>query len=217
MEGDEPIEELAHANGGGENTEGEAHSVVLGVQVSMAQQRSVVEFKFAAYLVDGDEETSVNKERPDEDVTEDTGHKVVGVMDHDGSIPVDGDESPSEGRGNDRPVDEARVSVMAEVERRQVEEVDDQDQLGPNEMGADEEHDEGEVQQVVEDEMTPHTGGSLNIVGILGKEMTDVTDLQDEEYNPAQSVRNKKQIPAGSDGGGRVRGMRHEAGAETYQ
>lgn len=45
---------------------------------------------------------------------------------------------------------------MAEVERRQVEEVDDQDQLSPDEVGSDEEHDEGKVEEVVEDEVAAH-------------------------------------------------------------
>ena len=45
---------------------------------------------------------------------------------------------------------------MTEVERRQVEEVDDQDHLSPNEVGSDKEHDEGEVEEGVDDEVAAH-------------------------------------------------------------
>jgi hypothetical protein len=45
---------------------------------------------------------------------------------------------------------------VAEVERGQVEEVDDQDELGPYEVGSDEEHDEAEVEEIVRDEVAPH-------------------------------------------------------------
>jgi len=42
-------------------------------------------------------------------------------------------------------MDGAGVLVVAEVQRRQVEEVDDEDQLGPAEVGTHEEHDKGKV------------------------------------------------------------------------
>lgn len=45
---------------------------------------------------------------------------------------------------------------MAEVERRQVDEVDDQDQLSPDEVGSDEEHDKGEMEEIIENEVAAH-------------------------------------------------------------
>ncbi len=42
---------------------------------------------------------------------------------------------------------------MTEVQRGQVEEVDNQDDLGPDKVAAHEEHDEGEGEKVVEDEV----------------------------------------------------------------
>lgn len=42
---------------------------------------------------------------------------------------------------------------MTEVQARQVKEVNDQDDLSPDEMAADKEHDEGELEKVVEDEV----------------------------------------------------------------
>jgi hypothetical protein len=37
------------------------------------------------------------------------------------------------------------MCVVAEIKGRQVEEIDDQDNLGPNKMPANEEHDEGKL------------------------------------------------------------------------
>lgn len=73
---------------------------------------------------------------------------------------------------------------MAEVERRQVEEVDDEDHLSPDEVGTDEEHDECEVEEVVEDKVAADCGCGLDMVGVGGEQVPDVTTLKDEEHNP---------------------------------
>lgn len=66
-------------------------------------------------------------------------------MHHDGAVPVDGHKSPGQRARHGRGMDGAGVLVVAEVQRRQVEEVDDEDQLGPAEVGTHEEHDKGKV------------------------------------------------------------------------
>lgn len=106
------------------------------------------------------------------------------MVHHDGAVPVDGDEGPGEGSGNGGRVDEAGVGVVAEVERGQVDKVDDQDNFGPGKVRADEEHDEGKVQQVVENEVAANTGSGLNIVGVLREEVSDVANLENEEDDP---------------------------------
>lgn len=83
-------------------------------------------------------------------------------------------------------MDEARVGVVAEVERREVDEVDDEDELSPVEVGADEEHDKGKVQEVVEDEVAADAGGGVDGVGVLGEEVGDVAKLEDEEADPGE-------------------------------
>lgn len=103
---------------------------------------------------------------------------------HESTVPVDGDKSPGQGRGDDGGVDEARVGVVAEVEARQVDEVEDEDDLGPVEMRADKEHDEGEVEEVVEDEVAADAGGGVDGVGVLGEQVGDVAELEDEEEDP---------------------------------
>jgi hypothetical protein len=73
---------------------------------------------------------------------------------------------------------------VAEVQRRQVEEVDDQEQLGPDEVGAHEEHDEAEVEEVVGNEVAADVRGGLDIVGVGGEELKDVAGLEEEEDDP---------------------------------
>lgn len=103
---------------------------------------------------------------------------------HDGAVPVNSHERPGQRSGNDWPVDEARVRVVAEVERRQVGEVNDQDELSPAEVGAHEQHDKGEVQEVVEDEVRSDAGGGVDIVAIAREKVSDIADLEDEENDP---------------------------------
>lgn len=99
----------------------------------------------------------------------------------DGAIPVDGHESPCQGSGDNGGVDEAWIGVVAEGKGGQVEEVDDQDDLGPAEVSAGEEHDEGEVKKVVQDEVRAYSGSSVHLFEVAGEEVEDVTDLQDEQ------------------------------------
>lgn len=104
--------------------------------------------------------------------------------DHDGAIPVDRDKGPGEGTRDDRSVNEAGVGVVAEVERAQVEEVDDENELSPAKVRADEEHDKGEVEEVVGDEVRADAGSSIDMVGVRGEEVSDVAGLEDEEDDP---------------------------------
>jgi hypothetical protein len=120
------------------------------------------------------------------------------VRHHDGAVPVDGDKGPGQRRGDNGPVDEAGVGVVAEVKEGQVEEVDDENDLGPGEVGADEEHHEGEVQEVVEDEVTSDAGGSLNIFGVLAEEVADVADLEDPKDDFARVSRGGCQREVGN-------------------
>lgn len=79
------------------------------------------------------------------------------------------------------------VCVVAEVEGREIEEVDDQDDLRPDEVATDEEHDPGELKEVVEDEVTTDTSSGLDVITILGEEVPHVTDLGEEESEPGRS------------------------------
>jgi len=145
LESNDSVEELSDANGGREHTERETHGVVL---------------------VDGNKEPAVHQERPHEDVPKDPSDEAVGGMHHDGSVPVDGNKGPRQRSRHHRPVNETGICVVAEVERRQVEEVEEQNELGPDEVGAHEQHDKGKVKQVVEDEVASHAAGLVDIFGV---------------------------------------------------
>ena len=73
---------------------------------------------------------------------------------------------------------------MAEIQARQVEEVDDQDDLRPDEVAADEEHDEGELKEVVEDEVGSNGCGGVDVVSVGGEQVPDIADLEDEQEDP---------------------------------
>lgn len=56
------------------------------------------------------------------------------------------------------------------------------------EVRSDKEHDKGEVEEVVEDEVAPNAGGSMNNVRVAREEVADVTSLEEEEDNPRGEV-----------------------------
>lgn len=78
--------------------------------------------------------------------------------------------------------------MVAEGQRAQVEEVDDQDELGPDEVAADEEHDEGKVQQVVRDEVGPDGAGRVHLLEVAREEVHDITNLEEEQDDAGISV-----------------------------
>jgi hypothetical protein len=118
------------------------------------------------YLVDGDEEKSISKNGPDKDVPKDASNKVVRVGNHQSTIPVNCDKSPSQRPGHHRRMDESGIRVVAEVERGEVDEVENENDLSPVEVRADKQHDKGEVEEVVEDEVASNTGSSVNNVRV---------------------------------------------------
>lgn len=142
----------------------------------------------ATHLVKDDKEQAIGQNGPDEDIAEDSGNETCGVGHHDGAVPVDGNKGPGQrARGNGL-VDEARVTHMAEVQGRQVDEVDDQHNLSPREVTSDKQHDEGEVEEVVEDEVATDSAGRVLLGNIAGEQMADVAGLQNEQDEPRQSV-----------------------------
>lgn len=172
-EGENPLEsnnlseELSNADGGGEHAQVETHGVVL---------------------VHNNEEQAISQDRPDEDVAKDSGNERLGVGHHDGAVPVDGNKVPCERAGYDSLVDEASVGRVAEVERGQVEEVDNDQNLGPSKVASHEEHDESEMEQVVEDEVASHGASSVQLLDVAGEQVEDVATLQDEQHNPIYSL-----------------------------
>ena len=106
------------------------------------------------------------------------------VVHHDGAVPVEGHKSPCQRAGDGRGVDEARVGVVAEVQRSKVEEVEDEKDLSPDEVVVDEEEDESRVQDVVGDEVATHGAGGVDSLDVGGEEVGYIADLEDEEGEP---------------------------------
>lgn len=119
------------------------------------------------------------------------------------AILTNSDKSPSQGARDDGGVDEPGVRMVAEGQRAQVEEVDDQDELSPDEMAADEEHDEGEVQQVVRDEMGTNGAGRVHLLDVAREEVHHIANLEQEQDDAGVSVlvtcENLKRAPKGLD------------------
>lgn len=80
-------------------------------------------------------------------------------------------------------MDEPGVIGVAEGHGALVDEVDDEDELGPDEVAADEEHDEGEVQQVVHDEVGADGAGRVHLLNVAREEVIDVAELREEQDN----------------------------------
>lgn len=157
------MEELGNSNCGSKDAKREAHGVIL---------------------VDDDEEESVGENGPDEDISKDTGNQMMGVGDHQSTIPVDCDKGPGQGCGHNRRMNKPGVRVVAEVKRGEVDEVEHQDNLGPVKVRADKEHDKCEMEEVVEDEVASNAGGSVNDVRVAREEVANVTSLENEQDNP---------------------------------
>lgn len=66
-----------------------------------------------------------------------------------GAIPENGDVVPRVGEADDGGVDPERGGRVAEVERGEVEEVSNQDDLARPEVAADPAHDEAELHEVI--------------------------------------------------------------------
>jgi len=71
--------------------------------------------------------------------------------------------------------------MVAEGQRAQVEEVDNQDELSPDEVAANEEHDEGEVQQVVRDEVGTDGASRVHLFEVAREEVHNIADLGNEQ------------------------------------
>jgi len=105
-------------------------------------------------------------------------------IDHDGTIPVDSNKGPCQRSSDNWDVNEAWVGVVTEVQGREVKEIDDEDELTPDEVATDEEHNPCELEEIVEDEVASYTCSCVDIVGIGREEGPDISNLGDEEKEP---------------------------------
>lgn len=129
------------------------------------------------------EEQAVNQDTPNSNVRSNACWQGVCVH-HDGSIPVKSDKCPGQWPRHNWDMDKARENLVAEVERGEIEKVENQHDLSPHEVATDEKHNERELQEVVEDEVASNSGGSVDIVCVGREQMPDIANLKDEEQDP---------------------------------
>lgn len=136
--------------------------------------------KGRTHLVSDNVEHAINEDGPDEDVAKDSSNQRIRVWHHNGTIPVDGHERPGKRAGDNGFVDGTGVGRVAEVERRQVGKVENQDELSPAKVAPDKQHDKSKVEEVVENEVAADGGGGIQGVGIARPKMNDVDGLENE-------------------------------------
>jgi hypothetical protein len=98
-----------------------------------------------------------------------------------GADPVQRDEVPGQRTRDRADVDGARGGAVAEVRKAEVEEVDDEQQLGEPEVRAHPEVDEAEEEQVGGDVVGADVGGGEEVGLVCGPEGVGVDELEGEE------------------------------------
>ena len=101
-----------------------------------------------------------------------------------GSHPVQRNKVPCQRAGDGTDVDRAWGGAVAEVGEGEVEEVDDDEQLGEPEVGAHPEVDEAEEEEVGGDVMGADVRGGGDVDGVAGVEGVGVDELEEEDEDP---------------------------------
>jgi len=162
LESNDMCGELANAKSSCQYTECEAHGVVLE---------------------DNEEEEPIDEDTPDSYIGQDASWETMAVGCN-STVPVESNKRPCQWPRDNGDMNETGMCVVSEIEGGQVEEVGNENDLCPNVVSSNEEHNEGELQQVVEDEMTPDSRGGVHVIGVGGEEMPNISDLEDPEDNP---------------------------------
>jgi hypothetical protein len=79
---------------------------------------------------------------------------------------------------------------MAEVERGKVEEIDNEENLGEDEVSTDEKHHECKLKEVIEDKVASNSSSCLYVGGVGREQVPHVSDLEEKNDNPAGIVNN---------------------------
>ena len=114
-------------------------------------------------------------------MSKDAKGKACGAGQPYGTVPVHGHKRPGERCRDSGPVDQQSVCVLSKVADRHVGQVYAHEELSPAEVRADKEHDEGKVEEVVEDVVGCRVGGIFHLCRIRRKQMAHVDDLRDKQ------------------------------------
>lgn len=100
-----------------------------------------------SYFVYSKVEDTIEHNAPNCNVCENACTQAMSI-DCNRPIPEQGNKAPGQGARHNRDVN-AWMAVVAEMKGGEIEEVDYEDKLSPVEMSSHEEHDEGELEEVV--------------------------------------------------------------------
>jgi len=108
-------------------------------------------------------------------------------VNHDGTVPEEGKLNPGQWHGDSWEMDPSWSFGMAEIQTDELAPVDDEHEFREPVMGAGPEHDPSELEKVEEDKMRSNGSSLLDEDGIVGEQVPDVADLEDEQSHPVDA------------------------------
>ena len=161
-----------------------SQSVTLRLEAILTESKVRQSESHRVVLERHQEESSIRQDPPDENITHDPSWKRI-CMHRAGTNPVQRDKVPGQRTCYGAHVDGTRRGAVAEVGEGEVEEVDDDEQLGEPEVGADPEVDEAEEEEVGGDVVGSDVGGGGNVDGVARVEGVGVDELEEHDENPS--------------------------------
>lgn len=138
---------------------------------------------YGVVLIHDKEKQAIGQPAPDEDIGDDAHSLVVGVYGN-GTAPIERYKVPGKRAAHGTDVNGAGGSAMAEIGKREVEEVDDEQELCEPVVAADKEVDEAEQQQIVGNEVRANVCRGRHVHGVAHVQGVGVGELHGEEEQP---------------------------------
>jgi len=142
------------------------------------------------------EESGEDQEVPDGNVGKDPAGEALAVN-HDGAVPEEGEFNPGQRQGDGWEVNPSRSRRVAKIESYELAPIDCEHEFRKEVMGASPEHNPSKLKEIEQDKVGSDTGSFLDVSGVLGEEMPDVTDLSEEQSDPIDADKDV----AGREGG----------------
>lgn len=134
-------------------------------------------------LIRRQEEYSIPEPSPDENISNNASNEMRRVK-GDRANPIQRDEIPRQRPSNRANMNRPRRRAVAEVREAQIEEIDDQKQLGEPKVASHPEVDEAEEQEIGGYVVRAGVGSGDEVGAVTGPERPRINQLQNEEYNP---------------------------------
>jgi hypothetical protein len=124
-----------------------------------------------------------HQNNPDKDVSYDPAGQVVAVH-GDSTVPEQRRQSPGVGSGNGRQVHESGQAAVAPIGDGLVDEVGDEDDLGPPEIVASPQENPDKEEQIVQDEVGGNVGSSSHDGWVFVEQVPNIAELGEKEKDP---------------------------------